>query len=137
MNFTINIKKGVGDLVFGMPVETVVATLGHADSVENIENADDEQTTVLHYDELDMTLFFEEENPVLTCIDLGNEESTLFGKKVFELDERALVQLMVGEGYTEQDVDDEAWGERRVSFPEADVDFFFDDGELMSVNLGQ
>ena len=56
----IKLKEGYGDLRFGMPVEDVVAILGTADSVENIDNAADEPTTVLHYEERGLTLFFEE-----------------------------------------------------------------------------
>ena len=136
MEMIVLIKQGVGDLRFEMPVEEVVALLGTADEVENIENAADESTTVLRYNALGMTLFFEGENPVLSCIDLCNEDSLMLGEPVFDLKESALVQLMVKNGYTEEDVDDEAWGERRVSFPQGNVDFFFDEGDLASITLG-
>lgn len=136
MDMTIHIKQGVGGLRFGMPVEETVALLGTADEVENIDNAADESTTVLRYNDLGLTLFFEGENPVLACIDLCDSASTLLGEPVFDMDERAIVQLMVKHGYAGQDVDDEDWGERRVGFPEANVDFYFDDGELVSIILG-
>ena len=136
MKMTIGIKQGLGDIRFRMPVEEVVALLGTADEVENIDNAADEPTTVLRYNDLGLTLFFEGENPVLACIDTCNEECTLQGEPVFDMEEAAIVKLMVKGGYMEQDVDDEDWGERRVSFPEANVDFYFDGGELVSIILG-
>ena len=136
MEMKVLIRQGIGKIRFGMPVEEVMAAMGAADEVETIDNAADEPTTVLRYNELGMTLFFEGENPVLACIDTCNEECELLGEPVFDLDERALVQLMVKNGYTEQDVDNEDWGERRVSFPEGNMDFFFDDGELASITLG-
>lgn len=136
MNLAIDIKKGIGDLSFRMPVEEVSALLGKADEVENIDNAADEPTTVLRYNELGLTLFFEGENPELACIDVANEECTLFGAEVFDMEERQIVELMVKNGYAEQDVDEEDWGERRVSFPEGDIDFFFDEGELVSIVMG-
>ncbi len=136
MNLAIDIKKGIGDLRFRMPVEEVSALLGKADEVENIDNAADEPTTVLRYNELGLTLFFEGENPELACIDVANEECTLFGAEVFDMEERQIVELMVKNGYAEQDVDEEDWGERRVSFPEGDIDFFFDEGELVSIVMG-
>jgi hypothetical protein len=83
-----------------------------------------------------MTLFFEQENPELACIDVNNDECSLFGQKAFDLDERQIVELMVKNNYTEQDVDDEDWGERRVSFPEGNIDFYFDEGELVSIIMG-
>ena len=136
MDLTIKIKQGLGDIRFSMPVEEVVALMGTADEVENIDNAADEPTTVLHYNDLGLTLFFEGENPVLACIDTCNEESIMLGEEVFTMDEKSLVQLMVKNGYAEQDVDEEDWGERRVSFPEGNIDFYFDEGELVSIILG-
>ena len=136
MNLDINIRKGIGTIVFGMPVEEIVKALGPADEVENIDNAADESTTVLRYKGPGLTLFCERENPTLACIDVTNENCTLFGEKVFELTERALVTLMVKNGYTEQDVDEEDWGERRVTFNEGNIDFYFDDGEMVSIILG-
>lgn len=136
MEMKVLIKQGLGGLRFGMPVEEVVALLGTAEEVENIENAADEPTIVLRYLEQGLTLFFESENPVLACIDTCNEECELFGMKVFTLEEQQLVQLMVKNGYSEEDVDDEDWGERRVSFPEGNMDFFFDEGELVSITMG-
>ena len=136
MEMKVFIKQGIGEIRFKMPVEEVVSLLGTADEVENIENAADEPTTILRYNDLGMTLFFEGENPVLACIDTYNEDCELLGAPVFDLDEKALVQLMVRNGYSEEDVDDEDWGERRVSFPEGNVDFFFDEGELASITLG-
>lgn len=137
MNLTINIKQGLGDVRFNMPVEEVVALLGNADEVENIDNAADEPTTVLRYNNHGITLFFEGENPVLACIDVSNEECALFDKRIFDMNERQLVELMVANKYLEQDVDEEEWGERRVSFPEGNIDFFFNEGELVSIIIGQ
>ncbi len=136
MELTINIKQGIGDLRFKMPVEEVVALLGTADEVENIDNAADEPTTVLHYNDLGSTLFFENENPELACIDVAHEDCMLFGEPVFDLEERQIVELMVKHNYTEQDADEEDWGERRISFPEGNIDFYFDEGELVSIILG-
>lgn len=136
MDLTIHIKQGIGDIRFRMPVEEVVALLGTADEVENIDNAADEPTTVLRYNDLGLTLFFENNNPQLACIDIANEDCTLFGEEVFDLDERAIVQLMVKNNYAEQDADEEDWGERRISFPEGNIDFYLDEGELVSIILG-
>ena len=137
MNLTINIKQGLGDIRFQMPVEEVVSLMGTADEVENIDNAADEPTTVLHYNDMGITMFFEGENPVLACIDVSNDECTIFGKEIFNMDERQIVALMVSNNYTEQDVDDEDWGERRISFPEGNIDFFLEDDELTSIIIGQ
>jgi len=137
MNMEIMLRRGIGDITFGMPVEDIVSRLGNPDEVENIDNAADESTTVLRYNDLGLTLFCEGYNPQLACIDVANDECTLFGQPVFDMQERPIVELMVRNNYTEEDADEEDWGERRISFPEANVDFYFDQGELVSIILGQ
>lgn len=136
MNHEISIKQGYGDIRFGMPVEEVVTLLGNPSEVENIDNAEDESTTVLRYNNT-LTLFFEGENPTLACIDIADDEATLFGKEVFDLNEADLVKLMVANNYFEQDVENEDWGERRVTFNEGSVDFFFDGDEMVSIIIGK
>ncbi|MCR4659606.1 MAG: hypothetical protein K5650_04855 [Bacteroidales bacterium] len=137
MEHNIIIKQGIGDLHFDMPVEEAVALLGQADSVENIDNADDESTTVLCYEDEGLTLFFEGENPRLQCIDVCDEEATMLGENIFDLNEQEIVKLMVSHHFCEQDIEDELWGERRISFGEANVDFFFEDDTLLSVSIGK
>lgn len=136
MNFDIKIKQGIGEITFDMPVEKVVEILGQPSQVETMDNATDETTTVLRYEET-LTLFFEGENPILSCIDITNEEATLFGKEIFDLVEKDIVKLMVENNYHEQDVDNEEWGERRVTFNEGNIDFYLEDDELMSVIIGK
>ena len=137
MKYDIKPKEGLGELTFRMPVEEVVALIGNAQEVESIENATDEQTTVLHYTDKGITIFCEGDNPTLACIDVDNEECTLFGQKVFNMTEKEIVRLMVDHNYCEQDVDVEDWGERRITFPEGNIDFYFEDDELISIILGQ
>lgn len=136
MNKEILIKQGYGDIRFDMPVEEVMSILGPATKVESIENAADEPTTVLHYGD-EFTLFFEGENPVLSCIDITDEDATLLGKEIFDLSEKEIVKLMVDNKYLEQDVDNEEWGERRITFGEGNIDFYLEDDELMSVIIGK
>ena len=136
MEYSIEIKKGLGSVLFGMPVEEVVTLLGEAEEVECVDNAADETTTILHYEDGALTLFFEGENPTLECIDLSVDNATLFGNNVFDMNEKEIVQLMVKNNYFEQDADEEAWGERRISFGEGNIDFFFEDDELLAVVFG-
>lgn len=136
MNKEIKIKQGYGSVLFDMPIEEVVAILGEADEVEAIQNATDETTTVLRYGD-NLTLFFEGDNPTLSCIDVTDESATLWGKEVFDLVEQEIVELMIDNKYFEQDVDNEEWGERRVTFNEGNIDFYFEDNELMSISIGK
>ncbi len=137
MDYTINIKKGIGELLFDMSVDDVKHLLGEPTEIENIDNGMDEETLVLHYDELGLTLFFEGEPRLLNCIDTDNEETVLFGQKVYEMQEKEVAHLMVTNNYFAEDIETESWGERRVSFSEANVDFFFEDDELVSIVFGK
>ena len=137
MEYNIKIKEGLGDIRFDMPVEDVVALMGPAEEVETMDNAVDETTTILHYAEGMLTLFFEGDAPKLQCIDISVAESVLFGQPVFDLYENEIVKLMVAQNYYEQDADEEAWGERRITFGEGNVDFYFEDDELLSIVYGK
>ena len=137
MNLEIKIKEGLGDIKFDMPVEEVISILGEASDVESIDNVADETTTVLHYEDEGLTIFFEGENPILSCIDISNEDCKLFGKEIFDMDEKEISKLLIENKYFEQDMDDEAWGERRVTFIEGNIDFFFDNNELVSIQFGK
>lgn len=123
--------------MFDMSVEDVKHLLGEPTEIENIDNGMDEETLVLHYDELGLTLFFEGEPRLLNCIDTDNEETVLFGQKVYEMQEKEVAHLMVTNNYFAEDIETESWGERRVSFSEANVDFFFEDDELVSIVFGK
>ena len=136
MDLNILPKKGLGQITFGMPIETIISIIGQAQDVECIDNAADESTTVLHYDN-GLTLFCEGDSPTLSCIDLSDDGAMLFGHKVFNMKENEIVQLMVKNNFFEQDADMEDWGERRITFNEANIDFYFDEGELTSIILGK
>lgn len=136
MEMNIDIKKGLGSLRFHTPIEEVVALMGQPTKVETIDNVIDETTTIMRYEALRLTLFFEGENPQLECIDISNPNSRLFEQTIFDLNERAITNLMVKYNYTEQDVDTESWGERRISFPEGNIDFYLDNDKLVSISFG-
>lgn len=137
MKYEIKLKEGLGDIRFDMPVEEVVSLMGDAEEVESMDNATDETTTILHYEDGGITLFFEGENPTLQCIDISLEDSSLFGEQVFDFNEKEIVQLMVKNKYFEQDAEEEAWGERRISFGEGNIDFFLEDDELLAIVYGK
>ena len=67
-----------------------------------------------------------EPNEVETIESAGDETTT-----------EEIVKLMVDNQYFEQDVDNEDWGERRVTFGEGNIDFYFEDDELISAIIGQ
>ena len=135
----IQLLEGLDTLKFGDLPVAVENTLGKPNEIENIgEDGDDELDTIIwNYDELGITVFFEGmNNHVLSCFETDHAETTLFGKKVFSMNEKAIIEMMKAEGFTQMDSGDEEWGEKRVSFDEALIDFYFHGGELVTVNWG-
>ena len=127
----INLGQGIGELTFDMPIEKIILLLGEAAEVEVIDNAFDEPTTIMSYE--DYTLFFEGEAPKLTRIDTSNEEAQLFNKKIFEVNKTDIIELMRTNGCTEYDIEVEDWGEECISFYNNNIDFYFENDELISV----
>lgn len=137
MDFTIELKKGIGNLMFDMTLDDVKQILGEPTEMETIDNGMEEETLVLHYDDQNLTLFFEGETKLLNCIDTDNEDTVLFGQKIYTLTEKEIAQLMIANNYFAEDIETESWGERRVTFIEGNIDFFFENDELMSVVFGK
>lgn len=137
MPLSLRPHEGINDLSFGSSVADIIAHLGEPDSTEQIDNAADIPTTLLRYNSMGVSIFCEGEEPRMACVDIDSMDATLFGEALFTLDERAIVRLMVEHDYVEQDADNEAWGERRISFPQANIDFYLDDGALVSIIMGR
>ncbi|KAF5047127.1 hypothetical protein DSECCO2_463620 [anaerobic digester metagenome] len=139
MKMEILLLEGLNELKFGDTPQTVENTLGKPLEIENLgDEADEDLDTILwNYDKEGLTVFFEgKNNHVLSCFETDNEEVTLFGKKIFGLNEQEITALMKENGLSQIDSDEEEWGERRVSFDEGLIDFYFQDGKLVTVNWG-
>lgn len=137
MNLEIKPKEGLGELKFGESSEKLISMLGEAEEMENIEDEDEFNTVILNYWDEGLSAFFEgKENSVLSCFEVDNPDSTLFGKKVFKMNEKEIISLMKEKGYSDLDTEQEEGGEKRVSFEDGMIDFFFDGNELVAVNWG-
>ncbi len=124
-NFGENIAKA--ELVFGKPEETQVLT---DDILET-------SCTVLHYWDQGFSLFFDNKNmKKFSSAEIDNEETTLFGELIFSLKENQLIALMNKNGYILSDTEQQEWGERRISFDEAGLDCYYENGRLASINFG-
>jgi hypothetical protein len=88
-------------------------------------------------------VFFEEgeSDKELVNFESVNDETTLFGKKIFAMKEKEIIALLKEHGYTEKDVemleDEDYQNEKRVSFDEIMLDFFFEDEVLTAVSWGE
>jgi len=142
LDLEILLLEGLNDLKFGDTPAVVEKTLGQPTEIKNLseegDEVDEELDTILwEYDNEGLTVFFEgKNNHVLSCFETDNPDATLFGKKVFEMKEQDVIQLMKENGLTQIDKEEEEWGEKRISFDEGLIDFYFQDGELVTVNWG-
>ncbi len=137
-NLTLEIKpkEGLGELKFGEIPENVTKLVGEPVDAEEITSDDDLKTTILTFDS-GITVFLEGlVEPVVSNFDLDNKTATLFGEKIFELNEEAIIKLMEGHGYKEIEKEEEEWGETRITFDDALLDCYFEQGNLVAVSWG-
>jgi len=135
--YTIQLKKGFNDLPFGATADEAKKHFGDPSEIEVLEDDGDNEpeTELWYYDEQSFSLFFEgDPDLVLTSIEINNQETTLFGKKIFDMNEDQIIQLMKEHDYLEMYTEDEEWGERLLSFEDALIDFYFEDKKLVTVN---
>lgn len=136
LSLEINPKEGLGEIKFGEIPENVTKLIGQPGNAEEISTDDDLKTTILTFD-LGVTVFLEGlVEPIVSNFDVDNKNATLFGEKVFELKEDAIVELMKTHGFIRTEREDEEWGEMRLTFDDAMMDFYFEDGILAAVNWG-
>lgn len=137
--------KGFGELAFGMTEKQVIEYLGEPDEKEllnDMDEDDDTETLIYHYDDIDISAFFEGDGDekFLVNLETGNQDATLYGKKVFAMSETEIIKLMKDHSFVDIDdellEDEEYQNEKRVSFDEAMMDFFFEDEILTALSWG-
>jgi len=132
-NLEIKPHIGLGTFSFGDSINDIKSKLGAPDETEIIED-EDFKTKVHTYMEEGITFIFEgENNSVLTSLQIDNENTTLFGKKIIAKNEKEIIMLMTANGYEEYETEEEEWGETRLSYEKPAIDFFFEDDKLVCV----
>jgi len=138
MDIQIVLKKGLGDIHFGCTPEVVRALFSEPEDVEELENAIDGnvESIVWNYPDVGLNFFFDAANgePTLSTIESDNLETVLFNARIFNITRDNLISLMTENGYKDLEEDDETWGEHRVTFEDAQIDFYFADQELTLVS---
>ena len=137
-DFTIKPLKGYGEIPFGMTLDETVRLLNMPDFYEELSDMEEtgNRSIFYEYDSIKTNIYFEGiTKSVVACFETENEAATLYGKKVFELDRNAVVDLMKSQGFKELDEESED-GELRVSFEDAMVDFFFNGDKMTALSWG-
>lgn len=136
IEYKIEPGVGMGVLLFGTTAKEVIDILGDPVEIEK-DDDDDFPSEMWLYPQFNLTLFMEGvgEEKLLICIETDHPDTTLFDKRIFGLKEKELLELMKKYDAGESDQEDEAWGERRLSFDELMIDFYFEGGQLVTVNF--
>lgn len=140
MNFSpeIRLLKGFGPLHFGQFPVDAIAFLGEPEETQTLEDEILETSSyVLHYWSKGISLFFDNfNNKIFNCVEVDNEDTLLFGQKIFQMKEKEIIELMKQNGFKLHESENHEWGEKRVSFDEAGLDCYFENHKLVSVNFG-
>ena len=130
----------MGDIEFGCTPELVRGLFGEPEEVEELESAMDGnvESIVWNYPDAGLNFFFDAANgePTLSTIESDNLETVLFNSKIFNIEKDKIIAMMYENGYKDVEEDDETWGEHRVTFDDAQIDFYFDDQALTLVSWG-
>jgi hypothetical protein len=140
MDFTpqINLLKGFCTLNFGVSAVDAELVFGKPEEIQVLDdNILETSCTVYHYWDSGFSLFFDNKNSMkFSSVEVDNKDTLLFGKELFSLNEQQLIDLMKEHNYTLTDTEKQDWGEKRLSFDEAGLDCYFENGKMSSVNFG-
>jgi hypothetical protein len=138
MDLQILLKKGLGEILFGCIPEFVRDVFGEPEDVEELESAIDGvvESIVWNYPEEGLNFFFDASTgePTLSTIESDNPKTVLFNALLFEIGSARTIALMKENGYKEIEEEDETWGEHRVTFEDAQIDFYFEEDRLALVS---
>ena len=138
-NLIIEPLKGYGDIKFGMSIDEVVSVLGTPSNHEELDPIieGNESSSILYdYDDLAASICFEGTDKMLvSSISTINEDATLFGENIYDMNRNQVIELMKKNGYKEYD-EEEQEGDTCLIYDELMLDFYFNEGELIDVVWG-
>ncbi len=134
MKYEILPGEGLDTLRFGMEPEEIIRLIGQPDD-KDMDDDEDFRSEMWMYEELQLTLFFQgDEFQQLICLECDHPETQLFGQRIFALSEKDITALMERNKGGLFESETEAWGEKRLSYDDWMMDFYFENGKLSTVN---
>lgn len=130
--------QGMPPIRFGMSTDEVMRFIGEPVETELLEEDDEffTPTLIWHFPDSGLSFFFEGDEHLLSSIESDNRETSLFGQKVFSLNAKQIEELMQLNGFEDKESEAEPWGEDRLSYHDALIDFYFVEGELSTIDWG-
>lgn len=128
---------GINDLVFGASMQDAEQIFGKPEDIELLDDIEESKSIVYHYWKSGFSLFFDENNNQLfCCVEVDNKNAYLWEKQIFNFNEKQIIDLLNLKGYSEYESELHEWGEKRLSFEKANMDFYFEKNKLISINYG-
>lgn len=138
----IHLGKGLGKLVFDSTREQVQKILGKASEIErySLSEMKGDETEAWHYDELSLSLSFDEENNwLLSSIAISSEEFLLDGKPLIGRKKQEVLAEFKSKGYGEPEEDEEISREDPESslyiVEDSGISLWFEGDELTEAQL--
>ena len=137
---TIEIQpgKGLSDLMFGSSIAEAESIFGKPEESQLLDDIGDSPSTVWHYWDEGVSLFFDErDHQTFCCAEVDNTGTLLWGEELFKLKEKQIIELFKSKGFDQFESEQHEWGEKRISFDFINVDLYFEKNKLTSVNYGK
>ncbi len=129
-------KTGFGEIEFGEYLDNIVTLLGEAEEIDTIEEDEEMNMLILHYWELGFSVIFEgSAKQIVSGFETDHPDATMFEHKVIGMAEEEIIKLMRENGLTEYETEMEA-EDKRISYDDEMLDFYFRDNKLVYVNWG-
>jgi hypothetical protein len=142
---TILPGKGLGSLLFGSSRDTVKIMLGKPDEEETYsltdEDEESDRTEAWHYDELGISLSFDEiHNWKLSSIAVSNEDYLMDGHKLIGLGLQEVLELFAAQEWGDPEEDDAVSEEgpehKLLHVPQSAISLWFDNDVLSELQWG-
>ncbi|GAO30574.1 hypothetical protein [Geofilum rubicundum] len=139
----IKLGKGLDKLKFGMTREEVKAAIGEPNEVENYNplEEDEGESEAWHYDELELSASFDEEDDFkLTSLAVSSSDYLFEGVNLIGLSQEEVMQQVelmdLGDVELETVAEDDTMQQSVGSIPEASLNLWFEDGQLSEIQWG-
>jgi hypothetical protein len=113
-----------------------LGTPSNHEELDPIIEGNESSSILYDYDDLAASICFEGTDKMLvSSISTINEDATLFGENIYDMNRNQVIELMKKNGYKEYD-EEEQEGDTCLIYDELMLDFYFNEGELIDVVWG-
>jgi len=140
----VKVGEGLGDIKFGITRDELKRMMGEPEEKDGFSYDEEDQavsTEAWHYDDLELSFSFDEDDQwLLGTIASSSEDTTFEGESVIGLDVDSLMNLLKNKGYEDakqEDLSTDEFPNHHVVVLEEDsINFWFEDGKLSEIQWG-